>query len=312
MKRFVIILLSLIAISSCKSDKNLPVQSFPYVSAPAMIQDETQAVDYLVRHFWDKFLDTEREFNQDTLYIGGISRDDFRTAFAQYANLLDITYAASGRNAQDSLMLKMIRFMDCHKTSKLYDEMMALQKGYFFDPNSPYRCEDYYLPVLETVLSSSYSDEAEKRDGEYFLPLLKLNCIGTKASDFNYTLKSGKVGHLYEISSEYTILLFSNPGCNECKNIIEAFKASDIIQSLIDSNIVTVLNIYPDEDLTYWYDYMPNYPKDWINGYDQDQVLNLNTIYSLRAIPSLYLLDNEKRVIYKDCPIEKILDFFEE
>ena len=68
-----------------------------------------------------------------------------------------------------------------------------------------------------------------------------------------------------------------------------------------------MLNIYPDEDLQAWYDYLDNYPKDWICGYDPDQVIRSDTRYWLRAIPSLYLLDDEKRVVLKDAPPEKVL-----
>ena len=31
----------------------------------------------------------------------------------------------------------------------------------------------------------------------------------------------------------------------------------------------------------------------------------MQTIYNIRAIPSLYLLDKEKKVIFKDAPPEK-------
>ena len=56
-----------------------------------------------------------------------------------------------------------------------------------------------------------------------------------------------------------------------------------------------------------WLDYLPNYPKEWICGYDPDQVLRSDTLYWLRAIPSLYLLDGEKRVILKDATLQQVL-----
>ena len=56
-----------------------------------------------------------------------------------------------------------------------------------------------------------------------------------------------------------------------------------------------------------WLDYLPNYPADWLCGYDPDQVLKSDTVYWLRAIPSLYLLDEEKRVLLKDATLEQLL-----
>ena len=42
-------------------------------------------------------------------------------------------------------------------------------------------------------------------------------------------------------------------------------------------------------------------------GYDADQILNSGTHYWLQAIPSLYLLDEEKRVILKDAPLNLLI-----
>ena len=60
-------------------------------------------------------------------------------------------------------------------------------------------------------------------------------------------------------------------------------------------------------NLTEWFAYMSHYPKNWINAFDADGVIRSDTIYCLRAIPSLYLLDAEKRVICKDAPLEEVL-----
>ena len=68
-------------------------------------------------------------------------------------------------------------------------------------------------------------------------------------------------------------------------------------------------NIYPDEDVEAWLDYLPNYPDSWVCGQDADQLLNSNTVYWLRAIPSLYLLDAEGRVVLKDATLEDILKY---
>ena len=83
--------------------------------------------------------------------------------------------------------------------------------------------------------------------------------------------------------------------------------ADPTIEAMIASGELLVVNIYPDTDIQAWMDYLPNYPASWVCGYDPDQVLNSNTRYWLRAIPSLYLLDEEKRVIRKDAPLELIL-----
>ena len=53
--------------------------------------------------------------------------------------------------------------------------------------------------------------------------------------------------------------------------------------------------------LTAWLNYRHNIPASWINSYDKQLRLRDEELYDLKAIPSLYLLDSEKRVMLKDC-----------
>jgi hypothetical protein len=93
--------------------------------------------------------------------------------------------------------------------------------------------------------------------------------------------------------------------------IINSLKSSPKVTDMISTGRMAVLNIYIDEDLQAWKDYMPVYPQEWYNGFDPDLVLRNNDIYNIRAIPSLYLLDKEKTVLLKDAVPEKLFDLIE-
>ena len=69
-----------------------------------------------------------------------------------------------------------------------------------------------------------------------------------------------------------------------------------------------MINIYIDEDLAQWYKYMPIYPENWINCHNEDLKIRWENLYDVRAIPSLYLLDREKRVILKDAPVNILME----
>jgi hypothetical protein len=56
---------------------------------------------------------------------------------------------------------------------------------------------------------------------------------------------------------------------------------------------------------------MPVYPEQWYNGYDPDMVIRNELLYDVRAIPSLYLLDRKKNVIFKDAPEQKVFSYLE-
>ena len=72
-----------------------------------------------------------------------------------------------------------------------------------------------------------------------------------------------------------------------------------------------MVNIYIDEDLDAWRSYQDFYPDSWHNGYDQDYKVRNDLLYSVRAIPSLYMLDSDKRVLMKDATPENIFAFID-
>jgi hypothetical protein len=193
-------------------------------------------------------------------------------------------------------------------TSQVFETFVDLFQKYYYDPNSPMRNEDVYYHFvsryasyegLSDVLRSKYEREAR---------LCALNRIGSKATDFRFADRRGKMTNLYDVKAEMTLLFFSNPGCEACMQIINVLREEPLIASHIASGRLAVVNVYIDEDIQAWRDYMPIYPEEWYNGFDPDHVLRSNEIYCVRAIPSLYLLDAEKRVILKDAPENKVFD----
>ena len=92
-------------------------------------------------------------------------------------------------------------------------------------------------------------------------------------------------------------------------NIINVLKGEPRISQMIASGRLAVLNIYIDEDLEAWRSYMPIYPDEWYNGFDPDFIIRNQELYNVRAIPSLYLLDAEKKVLLKDAPENKVFDY---
>ena len=138
-----------------------------------------------------------------------------------------------------------------------------------------------------------------------------LNRLGEKAADFAFTLRNGRVVTLYGIDAEYTIVFFSNPGCPNCREVMEELQNLPGVDNLIADKILAVANVYPDEDLGEWIKYSEIYPKNWLNGYDHLMAVQNTPLYNIRAIPSVYLLDGEKRVILKDVPTDYLMQYLQ-
>lgn len=67
---------------------------------------------------------------------------------------------------------------------------------------------------------------------------------------------------------------------------------------------LSILAICTEPTKNTWSDYILSLPADWINGYNDK--LHTLQLYDLRALPSLYLLDENKKVICKDATFEQI------
>ena len=211
----------------------------------------------------------------------------------------------TARQRQDSLLSA------AESDSVKWQQLVAREERFLYDPNSPYRNEDLFLPVAEHLLTAPFSTRQQRDQAAWMLPKLRLNRPGTPAADFDFLTPKGRRTSLYVLLDERkpkkTILFFSNPGCPNCKEITEALSESLRVQAMLHDGSLLVVNIYPDEDIQAWLDYLPQYPKEWVCGHDPDNVIRSDTRYWMRAIPSLYLLDEQKRVILKDAPLERLL-----
>jgi len=53
-------------------------------------------------------------------------------------------------------------------------------------------------------------------------------------------------------------------------------------------------------------------PASWINSYDSAVSLKNDEIYDLKAIPTLYLLDKDKKVVLKDVTFNQVENYLKQ
>jgi len=194
-------------------------------------------------------------------------------------------------------------------SSNVFETLNDLVVKYLYDPNSPLRNEDFYAFYAARLAGSDLVEPLMKEKYAREVRLAALNRVGTKAADFRFADKNGRMRTLHGIKADLTLLFFSNPGCTACKEIIDVLNNDPVISGLIADGTMAVLNIYIDEDLEAWRSYMPIYPEKWYNGFDPALVIRGETLYNVRAIPSLYLLDRDKKVIMKDAPEGRLFEW---
>lgn len=135
--------------------------------------------------------------------------------------------------------------------------------------------------------------------------------MGEPAADFTYTLADGKTGTLYGVKAPYVLLFFYNPDCHACKEITGQIAGWPLLDKMQADKTLKILAVYPDEDQEAWKKHIPDVPASWINAYDQSISLKNDEIYDLKAIPTIYLLDKDKKVILKDITFNQLAEFLQ-
>ena len=291
--RIVIFLFLCVFFAGCRSGNGSSEKiQFPYAEPPSLCSNPTE---YVALHFWDRYFAECPE----------ISTIMLKEAFAKYAQVAGTISLERGIEAQEQFIKHLASYQPEKPEDSVWNTFISLQKAVFFSANSPLRNEDLYVPVAEYIAKSPLSSEEERAQAESILPFIRLNGAGSKAANFSITFANGTKRDLYSFDTEYIILMFSNVGCDACKNEIEKLQSFPLRKMWAEGRL-SIITVYPDEDIAEWRKNVADYPAEWCNGYDSNHTIISESLYYLRAIPSIYILDKDKRVLGKDVPAERI------
>lgn len=276
-----------------------------------MMSGADERTVYVIDHFWDGFFSGDGTTDSDAVL--GVSNGEIQKHLALYIGLLD-NLPMEEAQKQVASLFSMIETKHAADTSAhIYPLLTELVRLYLYDPSSPLRNEDYYLPFVQGMAASEYTGDEARRGYEFQVEKCLLCRHGTVAPDFVYEDSRGRRARLSDIKADYTLIFFSNPGCEACLRMVEALCSAsvpgkdNITDALISTGRLAVLDIYIDDEVEKWKEYLPSYPENWITARDPGLIIREDDIYFVRAIPSLYLLDKDKRVILKDAPVEKVI-----
>ena len=312
--RIASLLMALVLLSACGGKKAAPAQSvreFPPVpKVPSVFTDPADINGYVADHFWDEFL--SKPYTCDSLLVNGVQADEVESALGRFVTIIE-NYCTRDRAtaAMQKLFDKVSAFQVSNPSSNVFAFFEKMVPKYLYDPNSPVRDEDLYLPYVTGLSSSDLASEDMKPSYSRDASVCSINKVGTKAADIVFTDMHSKRHRLYDIKTDHTLLFFSNPGCNNCEEVTTRLSLNGRVQELIDSKELAIVNIYIDQEREKWMAAAGGYPGKWYNGYDQDYVIRRDLTYCVRAIPSLYILDKDKVVLMKDAPVEKVLVYLE-
>ena len=290
-------LFTLFALWACTLVQAQAQQSFPYPAIPDTLCSVEQRAGYLSEHYWDNynfadtlllkskevteqgfvnFIDILNRFNLDNASKGVAHKDIVQKGITRK----DIT--------QKDITRKDITRKDITQqgiacfTRKAFSNAAAKERfenlieHYFEDQLSPVRNDRVYLIFLEEMKNSPCFDETEKERIAFKIRTTNKNLPGDIAINFNFKDENGKEHQLSDYKDQKVILYFYDPDCENCHEVSAWLK-----QQTIPADI-KVLKMIADNHISY--------------------------IYSLKNMPTIFLLDKENKVILKDCTAQELIE----
>lgn len=280
-------LFTLFVLWACTLVQAQAQQSFPYPAIPDTLRSVEQRAGYLSEHYWDNynFADTLLLKSKEVTEQGFVN-------FIDILNRFNLDYASKGVAhkdiAQKDITRKDIAQKDITQkgiacfTRKAFSNAAAKERfenlieHYFEDQLSPVRNDRVYLIFLEEMKNSPCFDETEKERIAFKIKTTNKNLPGDIAINFKFKDESGKEHQLSDYKDQKVILYFYDPDCENCRKVSAWLK-----QQTIPADI-KVLKMIADNHISY--------------------------IYSLKNMPTIFLLDKENKVILKDCTAQELIE----
>lgn len=290
-------LFTLFVLWACTLVQAQAQQSFPYPAIPDTLRSVEQRAGYLSEHYWDNynfadtlllkskevteqgfvnFIDILNRFNLDNA-SKGVAHKDIAQKGITRKDITQKGIAQKGIAQKDITQQGIACF-----TRKAFSNAAAKERfenlieHYFEDQLSPVRNDRVYLIFLEEMKNSPCFDETEKERIAFKIKTTNKNLPGDIAINFKFKDENGKEHQLSDYKDQKVILYFYDPDCENCHKVSVWLK-----QQTIPANI-KVLKMIADNHISY--------------------------MYSLKNMPTIFLLDKENKVILKDCTAQELIE----
>lgn len=262
-----------------------------YEQLPIMMQSGS-IVDYNVSHYWDNVDLLDERINRTPFII------------AYYDRYLKYTIPAQ----PEYMVHKLIPFFESIKQNTAFFEH-AISKTLSFAVEDKIMGIDLlgYQLISKYYLSGAFGSLPPKQKDmlEDYVKHTKNCLLGNVAKEIRLTSwlqEEGEVS-LLNIASPYVLVVFWEPDCEYCKEIIPHLR-DDIYQKYANRGL-SIFAVNTQREYEVWQSYiLDNQLTDWTHGYLPVGTTNFMTDYGVQGTPYMFLLDTDKRILAKNVKLE--------
>lgn len=290
------------AAEAVAADRRPTEKAFPLPQVPMVMTDAAEREAFLLTHYWDAYA------VPDTLRAA--DRQVVEQAFVAFATLLE-------RRASEPETVRAAMGSFCgaleQAGTRVRTDLTRLMDECLYNPNSRFYDEALYAVYLEERLVVADKADPLRSAWVFKLDLIRRNAVGSAASDFVYYLPDGRRCSLYTtpMRGRRLLLVFYDPECHSCHDILVGMFADPVLNRALETDRVTVLAVYTEGKPEVWKKYLEGMPAKWLIGEDRRSVKD-KALYDLKAMPTLYLLDADRKVLLKDAPFDEIRNWLDD
>ncbi len=272
------------AVRVIKSDQN----PMPPVDMP-----EAQKVNYVKQHFLDAI-----DFSDSTLIKSALIESQALSYFRLYMekNMDKEQQEEAFIKAVDNIMGR------AGVNITVYNFVLDFLSRAF--EKTDYDLVYTYLMETYAMTNSCESDE-KKLELKEKIEKMKSLAPGKTAPDFEMTNPSDSTKtKLSDIKADYILIIFWASWCPHCKVTLSSLRD---VYSQYKSKGLEILAISIDKDGKEWMDAVVSNGYSWLNYSDlQGWKSGIPVMYNVRATPTMYLIDQNRKVISKPLTIEQL------
>lgn len=167
-----------------------------------------------------------------------------------------------------------------------------------------------YEDVVDYMTRIPYSEEIDCNENQYneLLSIVEFNSrvrLGSVAKNISGTTIFNKEFDMYSIDKEFTIVYFWSYTCNHCRDNIKYLKKFlddndnfSLVAVSVKGDLKKIKNLVKKEKID---GYFYHDGLEWDSPYVSD--------YAITATPTFFLLDKDKKIIYKPFDFKEFTDF---
>lgn len=272
-----------------------PEAELPLPSVPDTLTTPESRAEYVACHFWDGLDFSNTALSLDSAFM--------EQNFANFISLFPIIGPDVITSASEHL------FGKAAPNAQAQSLLVYIAEKYLYDPNSPMRDERAFVWLAEGAMKAPALAAADRERMELLCEAARKNAVGAVAADFAFTAEDGSgTLHRFCNGGKRTVLIFYDPGCETCIQAKKQLESDPVMTQLLGSGRLRVLAVYPDGDGELWRGSLSSFPAGWTPALERG-VIDSEDLYELPAMPTIYLLDSEARVILKDPSPDALLRY---